>query len=307
MNRLIVIPSIFSILVLSLVGCEEEDIYGSDGGSNKIVLTRFANSYDNLANDSATARIDEIYRTGAHEIKIENIVNNYSNQNLNNLDKTVLADNFEGRLENKDIEVNGRTVERPIYEKNSNNKLTYETTYKTLNLSGLRANSYSAGTTIDSSRGIITDLNNYSRIPVDAQFPAGSVCYIPVVKSDRSFLAFNEKNRTGYTSINRWIEAAEDRFRDDRDYRTSQFGTGVDNKQKAAQVTFFEYRNQPAYQYNGVEHLNSNNSDNAIYEADYVASGTTNPNTDSIRGVVDCTIVNEVAADFLAEQISRYY
>ena len=301
MNKSIVIPSIFSLLAFTLVGCggEDDGVYGSDG--NKITLTSFDNSYDKQANASAIARIDETYRTGEREIKIKNIVNNYSDQSLNTLDRTVLADNFEGQLENKNIKVDGRTVERPIYEKNSNNKVNYETTYKTLNLSGLQANSYSAGTNINNSRGILTDLNNYPNIPANAEFPVGSVCYIPVVTSARSFLAFNEKNKTGYSSLNKWIDAAEHRFSDDRGYSTTEFGVGVGNKQKAAQVTFFEYRNQPAYQYNGVEYGDD------IYEANYVAKGTTEPNTNSIRGVVDCTIVNEVAGDFLATQIKRYY
>lgn len=302
MNKLIVIPVALSLLTFTLTGCGEEEggIDGS-GGSNELTLTSFANSYDNQANASAIARIDDTYRNGARDIKSRNIINNYSNQSLNNLDRTVLADKFEGRLENKDIEVNGRIVKRPIYEKNSNNKSNYETTYKTLNLSGLRANSYSAGTNISNSRGIITDLNNYAKIPANAAFPTGSVCYIPVVTSERSFLAFNDKNKTGYSSLDKWVNAAEQRFDDNRDFSTSRFGVGVGNKQKAAQVTFFEYKNQPAYQYNGVEY----GSD--IYEANYVAKGSTNPNTSSSQGVVDCTIVNEVAGDFLAGQIKRYY
>lgn len=305
MNKLIVIPSIFSLVALTLVGCgEDEGAYNSGGSSNKITVTNFANSYDSQANASAIARIDETYRSGEHEIKVRNIINNYSNQSLNTLDRTVLADSFEGQIANKDIEVDGRTVKRPIYEKNSNNRLNYETTYKTLNLSGLQANSYIAGADRANSRGILTDLNNYPRIPANVQFPAGSVCYIPVVTSERWFLAFNEKNKTGYSSLDKWIDAAEDRFDDNRDYRTSEFGVGIDNQQKAAQVTFFEYQNQPAYQYNGVEYSNGTN---AIYEADYVTKGVTQPNTNSSRGVVDCTLVNEVAGDFLATQIQRYY
>ena len=307
MNRLIAIPSVFSLLAFALVGCGEEDgSYGS-GNSNKMTLTSFDNSYDSQANTSAIARIDETFRTGEHEIKIKNMINSYRNQDLNTLDKIVLADNFEGQLENKNIEVDGRTVKRPIYEKNSNNKLNYETTYKTLNLSGLRANSYSAGINTADSRGILTDLNNYPRIPADAQFPVGSVCYIPVVTSERSFLAFNEKNKTGYESISEWIEAAKKRLSSDRDHRTSELSVGFGNKQKAAQVMFFEYNNQPAEQYNGVEYTSGPTGTNGVYEANYVASGTTDPNTNSLRGVVDCTIVNEVAGDFLAAQIQRYY
>ena len=300
MNRMVAISGVFFWAMLALIGCEEDDgTYGN--GSNRITVTSFANSYDSKANDTAIARIDETYRTGVREIKTTNLINSYSNQSLNDLDRTILADNFEGRLENKDIEVNGRTVKRPIYAKNSNNQLDYQTTYQTLNLSGLKANSYSAGTSIEARRGILTDLSNYTNIPTNVAFPEGSVCYIPVVTSERSFLAFNERNKTGYASIEKWIEAAKQRFSDDRDHRTSQFGVGVDNKQKAAQVMFFEYNNQPAYEYSGVEYGND------IYEANYVAKGSTDPNTDSRFGVVDCTLVNEVAADFLAAQIKRYY
>ena len=301
LNKWILLPSIVSLMALALSGCEEEDVFFGVGSSNNITLTRFADSYDSKANATAIARIDETYRTGNYEIKTRNLVNNYSNQSLNTLDKTVLADKFEGRLEHKNIEVSGRTVKRPIYEKNSNNKFNYQTTYKTLDLSDVKADSYNAGVTLSDSRGIMTALNHYSKLPTNLAFPAGSVCYIPVVSSERAFLAFNEKDNTGYSSLDKWIEAAEARFNDDRDYSTSRFGVGINNKQKAAQVMFFEYKDQPAYQYNGVEYSKD------IYEADYIAEGNSNPNTNSFRGVVDCTIVNDVAADFLEREIKRYY
>ena len=301
LNKWILLPSIVSLVALALSGCEEEDVFFGVGSSNNITLTRFADSYDSKANATAIARIDETYRTGNYEIKTRNLVNNYSNQSLNTLDKTVLADKFEGRLEHKNIEVSGRTVKRPIYEKNSNNKFNYQTTYKTWDLSGVKADDYRAGVPLSNSRGIMTALNHYSKLPTNLAFPAGSVCYIPVVSSERAFLAFNERDKTGYSSLDKWIEAAEARFNDDRDYSTSRFGVGINNKQKAAQVMFFEYKDQPAYQYNGVEYSKD------IYEADYVAKGSSNPNTNIFRGVVDCTIVNDVAADFLEREIKRYY
>ena len=301
LNKWILLPSIVSLVALALSGCEEEDVFFGVGSSNNITLNRFADSYDSKANATAIARIDETYRTGDYEIKTRNLVNNYSNQSLNTLDKTVLADKFEGRLEHKNIEVSGRTVKRPIYEKNSNNKFNYQTTYKTLDLSDVKADDYRAGVPLSNSRGIMTALNHYSKLPTNLAFPAGSVCYIPVVSSERAFLAFNERDKTGYSSLDKWIEAAEARFNDDRDYSTSRFGVGINNKQKAAQVMFFEYKDQPAYQYNGVEYSKD------IYEADYVAKGSSNPNTNSFRGVVDCTIVNDVAADFLERELKRYY
>lgn len=303
MKKLILAPVTLSLLALTLVGCGEDDTgFGSGGSSNnQFTVTSFDSSYDNQANASAIARIDWMYGAGERAIKIKNIINNYSNQSINTLDRTVLADKFEGTLENKNIEVNVRTVKRPIYEKNSNKKLNFETTYKTIDLSGTKANSYIAGSTISNSRGIITDLNNYQKIPANTAFPAGSVCYIPVTTSERSFLAFNDKNKTGYKSLDKWVDAAEERFNDNRSSSTSLFGVGSDNKQEAAQVKFFEFKNQPAYLYNGVEY------DNSVYEADYIAKDTTNPNTDSRRGVVDCTLVNDVAGKFLAEQIEKSY
>ena len=138
LNKWILLPSIVSLMALALSGCEEEDVFFGVGSSNNITLTRFADSYDSKANATAIARIDETYRTGDYEIKTRNLVNNYSNQSLNTLDKTVLADKFEGRLEHKNIEVSGRTFKRPIYEKNSNNNFNYQTTYKTLDLSDVK-------------------------------------------------------------------------------------------------------------------------------------------------------------------------
>ena len=76
---------------------------------------------------------------------------------------------------------------------------------------------------------------------------------------------------------------------------------GSGNSLNAAQVNFFEFKTQPAYRYTGVEFKQD------IYEADYVANGSNDPNMDSRRGVVDCTLVNDVAADFLEREIVKYY
>lgn len=301
MKNLVIVPITLSIFTLLMTGCEEDDGVYNLNNNNQITVTSFDNSYDNQANARAIARIDETFSTGERDIKIKNLVNNYSNQSLNSLDKIVLANNFEGRLENKNIEVDGRIVNRPIYEKNSNQILNFKTNYRTLDLSGLKADSYRPSNTILNSRGIITDLNNYPNISVNATFPTGSVCYIPVTTSERSFLAFNGKNKTSYSSLNRWVDAAEARFSDNREYSTSRFGIGTGNNQQAAQVMFFAVNNQPAYQYNGVAYNND------VYDADYIANGISEPNTDSRFGVVDCTLVNEVAAEFLESQIVQYY
>lgn len=296
MNKLIITPIALSLLASVLIGCGEgEDAIFGSGGSNELTVSTIERS------SNAIARIDTTYNTGARRVKKINIVGSYD-QNLDDLDlSVVLGDKFEGTLEDKNIEVDGRLVKRPIYEKNSSNKLKFETTYRTLNLSGVDARDYDASNSYANRRGIFTDLNNYTKIPNDIGFPSGSICYIPVVTSERSFFVFDAKDKTGFKTLDNWVSDAEQRFNDKRQSSTTRINIGFNNSQKAAQVKFFAVNNDPEYIYNGV------NYDGGIYEADFVNSAASMPNQDSIRGVVDCTIVNKVAADFLATQITKYY
>lgn len=296
MNKRFVIPVILSVFATALSGCGEgEDaIFGS--GNNEFTVVSFA------GNANAIARINDRYRTGEREVDITNIVGSYNAQNRDDLDNAiVLADNFEGLLEDKYIEVNGRTVKRPVYKKNSSNRFNYETTYRTLSLTGVDARDYNTST----RRGIFTDLNNYTVIPNNFKFPNGSVCYVPVVSSERSFFTFNTNNKTRYETLDRWTENAEERFSDNRQSSTTKLNTGLSNQRKAVQVRFFAINNDPEYLYNGIDYDNNNND--GIYEADFISSNPTAPNEDSVRGVIDCTLVNDVAADFLEREIKRYY
>ncbi|ALF60076.1 hypothetical protein [Psychrobacter urativorans] len=307
MNKLIITPTILSLLTLTLVGCggEDDGVYGSgngSSGSNELIVSSFDKGIDSQTNKEAVVRIDSKYRTGDRDIKVTNIVGNYTNHNTNNLKTSVVLGNlFEGTLEDKDIEVNNRTVTRPIYEKNSNNRVNYKTTYKTLSLAGVDARNYIPSNNFGSSRGIFTDLNNYSKIPNNLMFPAGSVCYIPVTTSDRAFFVFNAKDKTGYKTLDSWTKVTEKRFNDNRPSSTTELYLGVSNKQKAVQAKFFATDNDPIYLYNAIDY------DGSIYEANYIVNGQTQPNENSIRGVVDCTLVNDVAANFLEDQIKRYY
>ncbi len=293
----IVAPITLSLLAITLAGCDEEGIYNSGGSSsNEFTVSSFE------GNSNAVARIDRSYSTGEREVNIINIVGSYNAQNIDDLDNaTVLADNFEGLLEDKYIEVNGRTVKRPVYKKNSSNRFNYETTYRTLSLTGVDARDYNTST----RRGILTDLNNYTVIPNNVRFPSGSVCYVPVVSSDRSFFTFNTNNKTRYETLDKWTKNAEERFSDNRQSSTTKLNIGSSNQRKAVQVKFFAINNDPEYLYNGIDY--NNNNDEGIYEADFISSNSTAPNEDSVRGFIDCTLVNDVAADFLEREIKRYY
>ena len=296
MNKLIVTPLVLTLLTFNLAGCGEgEDAIFDSGSSNELTVSTIERS------SNAIARIDTTYSTGTRVVKQTNIVGSY-NQNIDNQQSSVvLLDKFEGTLEDKDIVVTGRTVKRPIYEKNSNNNFNYETTYRTLNLSGKRANSYRAGNLNNKSTGVLTDLNNYANIPSNATFPSGSVCYVPVASTERSFFTFNQSQRTGYLTLGEWTKAALNQFSDNRASVSIPINIGSGNSQKLMQVKFFATDNEPEYIYNGVEY------NKVIYNAKYVSKDQKAPNENDVTGVIDCTLVNNVAADFLAKEISDSY
>ena len=291
MKKRNVTPIALTLLALTLAGCGEDDIIYGPGDSNGFTISSFDRS------SNAIARMDETYRTGERDIKKTNIIGNY-NKNIDNLKSSVvLADKFEGTLEDKNIEVKGRTVNRPVYEKNNNNKFNYETTYRTLSLAGVDARDYDA----NSRRGIFTDLNNYSKIPTNISFPSGSICYIPITTSARSFFVFNNNDKTGYQALDKWITYTENQFDDNRPSRTIKLNIGANNEHKAAQVKFFAFNKDPEFLHNGIDYSDF------IYEAHYIDKNQTRPNEDSIRGKVDCMKVNDIAADFLQARIKEYY
>ena len=294
-----VTPLALSLLAVTLVGCGGDDngIYGPGIGSNNNELT--ITQFDRSSN--AVARIDTTYRRGERDVKKTNVVGSYD-QSIDNLPSSVvLSDKFEGSMEDKNISVSGRTVTRPVYEKNSNNRFDYKTTYKTYNLAGKRADSYRRGVGNNKSIGVFTDLNNYAKIPPNATFPSGSVCYVPVESTERSFFSFNQNQRTGYLTLDEWTEAAKKQFGDNRASKTTFLNVGAGNGQTASQVEFFATNNEPEYLYNGVEY------NKVIYNANFVGKNQAAPNQNDTTGVIDCTIVNKVAADFLAKQIADSY
>jgi hypothetical protein len=297
MNKSMVLPIALSLLTFTLAGCggEDDGIYGS-GNSNELEI----NHFERLNND--IARIETEYSDGERDIDVTNIKGSFNSSTINDLPvSTVLGKNFEGTLEDRYIEVKGRTVKRPIYETNSNKKLNYQTDYRTLDLSGKNASSYQKGSRPSNDRGIFTDLNNFISIPNSTSFPNGSVCYIPVTKSNESFFVFNDKNKTRYQALEDWIEVNEDRFGDNQKSSTTTVKVGRDNNDRAAEVKFFATNERPEYIYYGAEY------DKSVFNADYINKDQQPPNEDFTLGVVDCTLVNDVAADFLEQKIKRYY
>jgi len=296
----IMIPTSMMLVAAVISGCGDDDgsIYGS-GNSNELEINSFQRFNDNIA------RIETEYSDGERDIDVTNIRGSFDLSSINNLPvSTVLANNFEGTLEDRYIEVNNRTVTRPIYAKNSNERFDYKVTYQTLDLSGKNASSYQKGNRPSNDRGVFTDLNNFTEIPNDIAFPVGSVCYVPVTDSQRAFFVFNnDKDKSGYNTLEDWAKANEERFGSNQQVGTiTPFKVvGASNEYRTSKVKFPATNDRIEYNYYATEFAQD------VFNADYVDKGQIRPNDDDINGVIDCTVVNEVAADFIEDSIRRYY
>lgn len=285
-------------LAITLAGCGEgEDAIFGTNNSNELEINRFERVNNTIA------RIKTEYSDGERDIDVTNIKGSFDRSNINNLPvSTVLANGFEGTLEDRYIKVDGRTIIRPIYAKNSNERFDYKVTYRTLDLSNKNANSYQKGNRPIDDRGIFTDLNNYINISNTISFPSGSVCYVPVTNSDRNFFSFNDKNKTGDPTLNDWIEANEKRFGSNQRVETTvPINIGINNEYRAAKVRFLATNDRIEYNYYGSEF------EQKIFDVNFVDKDQARPNEDSFRGVIDCTLVNDVAADFLEREIRKAY
>ncbi len=296
----LLLPAAICLAVISLTGCGEdnEGIFGS-GSSNELTLSSFEKVSQGQI--EAVARIEQTYSRGENKVVVTNIVNNFDGKGPNTSDQTVLAANFEGNLNNADIRVDGRIVKRPIYERNSNKYIDYQTTYEAYDLGGYQTRDYIAGNTVNDSRGVFTDLNNYDNISATATFPPNSICYIPVVSSEKSFFIFDNRIESRYKTLDAWINATEQRFSDNRELSVSREPVGNNNIYEAAKVKFFAVRSEPDYLYSAVDYKKK------VYEADFFDRNAPSPNTNKRTGVVDCTLVNDVAAKFLTDQIRNSY
>lgn len=296
-NKRLLTSLTISLLAITLVGCNDEDngIFGSY--NNELEINNFERVNNNIA------RIETEYSDGKRDLKVTNIRGSFDLSSINNLPVSiVLSDKFEGTLEDRYIEVNNRTVTRPIYAKNSNERFDYKIIYRIINLSNQNASSYQKGSRPIDDRGIKTDLNNFTGIPNSVSFPSGSVCYVPVTDSEKAFFVFNDKNKTGYQTIDDWIEVNEKRFGSNQRIETTfPVRVGVNNEYHAAKVKFPATNDRIEYNYYGTEF------ERDIFDASFVAKRQTRPNEDDINGVIDCTLVNDTAADFLEDQIRRYY
>lgn len=292
------------IAALLLVGCGEDDgaIFGSGGSSRGLSVFEIVDSYDKQSSNIAIAQIERNFSQGQYRVTRTNIVRNYSGVIPSSADAIVVAEGFEGQQLNKNIQVSGRTVEQPIDNIDGSNRLNFSTTYEAYNLEGCQARDFTDSSVNNRCRKVRTALNDYTKIPNSAAFPAGSICYIPITTTDKNIWRFDKDSRPVQGSLNDWVNTTKNIFGSSKTARQQRFNVGNKNEYRLEQIKFAADSRDPEYVYQGIDYKNR------VYDTlEYWPAGKSQANTSNNIGIVDCTLINDTAAKFLQQQIKAVY
>ncbi|WP_169392115.1 MULTISPECIES: hypothetical protein [Psychrobacter] len=301
------LPIGLAALILSGCGSDDDNFFGSGGSSSRgLSVFEFVNSYDKTSSNIAIAKIERNFSQGQYRVTRTNIVRNYNGVVPSSADNIVVAEGFEGLQANKNITVSGRTVEQPIdninTSTNGSGSLKFSTTYEAYDLAGCQARDFADNAVNNKCRKVRTALNDYVKIPNTAAFPNGSICYIPVTTTDKNIWLFDKDSRPIQGSINDWINDTKNLFGNSKKPQQQRFDVGNKNEYRSEQIKFAADSRDPEYVYYGIDYKNR------VYDnLNYWSAGKTQANTNNNVGVVDCTLINDTAADFLQQKIQQYY
>lgn|GEM_PF-508326 len=301
------LPIGLAALILSGCGSDDDNFFGSGGSSSRgLSVFEFVNSYDKTSSNIAIAKIERNFSQGQYRVTRTNIVRNYNGVVPSSADNIVVAEGFEGLQANKNITVSGRTVEQPIdninTSTNGSGSLKFSTTYEAYDLAGCQARDFADNAVNNKCRKVRTALNDYVKIPNIAAFPTGSICYIPVTTTDKNIWLFDKDSRPIQGSINDWINDTKNLFGNSKKPQQQRFDVGNKNEYRLEQIKFAADSRDPEYVYYGIDYKNR------VYDnLNYLSAGKTQANTNNNVGIVDCTLINDTAADFLQQKIQQYY
>ncbi len=301
------LPITVAALMLSGCGSDDDNYFGSGGGGSRgLSIFEFVDGYDRQSSNIAIAKIERNFSQGQYRVTRTNIVRNYSGIVPSSADNIVVAEGFEGLQANKNITVSGRTVEQPIDNVNTNTNgsgsLKFSTTYEAYDLAGCQARDFTDNAVNNKCRKVRTALNDYVKIPNTAAFPNGSICYIPITTTDKNIWLFDKDSRPVQGSINDWVNDTKNNFGNSKKPQQQRFNVGNNNEYRLEQVKFAADSRDPEYVYYGIDYKNR------VYDnLNYWSAGKTQANTNNNVGIVDCTLLNDTAADFLQKQIKSYY
>lgn len=269
-----------------------------DKQNDQLDVNFFDTKYYFHTKRDAVKRVKWIYESGNRQLIQKQIIDNNDREGISNDDDMVLASNFESKVAKKNIKVRGNTIVFPLKDNNSDRTETYSIELIPINLKGVTAKNGN----IEKETGLITDLNYFDKIPNTVSFPDGATCYVMRYTSTIPFYTFNQNDYTTYSSLEAWEADHLNMFgKDTPVIRVENTKVGANNQYPASRVVYDTNPNHENYNYNGIRYKG------AIVRAGYTPKGKYGENADISKGAVNCTIVNDVAADFLEEQIVKYY
>ena len=298
--KMITVVSIMS----ALAACGGDGDGSSQGGSsssnqNSVVQnndTISLNTFDIQSNDKSKAiqRIKWSFKNGSSDLIQKTLVGNYTREGLNNNnDSIVLSDGFEGIWTKKDITVANNTVTHRVKSINSNRVEVIKFTFIPIDITGVTAKDGDEY----KYTGIITALSHLEKIPDTVGFPKGSVCYITQIDSSIPLFSFDKsESTTKFKSLEKWTEEYKSTYGRQVPTKIESYKVGSYNQYPISRIVYDNEVDKSAVNYN-----------NTIYQADYTPKGVRTANTDGKKEAVNCTEVNDVAADFLEQQIMKYY
>lgn len=304
-NQNYLLLPIVSLLLVTGCGSDNssDDGVELDGGKNNITSSQLSiNFFDTQYNDSdkkdAIQRMKWIYKTGDRELIRKDIISVNEREGLNDEDLVVLGANFESIIAKRNIKVADNTITIPMDGIKSNRTETYEIELIPLDLAGVSRRE----SNLDENTGITSDLDYFDKIPDDVSYPENSTCYIIKETSTLPFYSFNiEDDVSSYTSMDEWTDSYSNVSRGSSPLRVESTKVGSTNQYPVVRIV---YDNDARNEY---RNYNALNYENTLYETEYTHQGSVSDNYDPSKGLVECGIVNDIAADFLEEQILKYY
>lgn len=155
---------------------------------------------------------------------------------------------------------------------------------------------------IQQDKGITTILNELNKMPDTLSFPEGSLCFIETYEL-ASIPIFTHENIDSYPRIPSSLDNWEDRIVSEQgDYQFAEDSKVGSNNTHDARRLVYTSENDTQTTYSAMTY------DDYYIDTHYVPTDKQSlANADPTQGLVDCQLVNDVAADFLEEEIPKYY
>ena len=231
---------------------------------------------------------------------------------------TVYGENFSSNTYNSEIYADQTTLNFDMLDEASGTGVNYKIHYVPFDLEGHSVADSKRAT--QNNEGVSTVFSRLENLPSELTFPTGSVCFVAAYQQ-ASIPLFRQVYSTGnlmnsYEDLNDWQSFIVKELGDFQTSITSQVGS--DNSTEARRLVYNanttdlkKYSRLAGQDYlasNGTTLTLSATNDASVMNATYIPKDKQYLNNfDKDSGLVDCAIVNDVAADFLEREIVKSY